>query len=72
MLSRSPFFIVDLIRSDYRFKNPEKSITSRSRSTIFLKKVFFFKKKMEERDPWAAFGSKKFPFPNRKRSKKIC
>ena len=26
---------------------------------------------MEERDPWAAFGSKKFPFPNRKRSKKI-
>ena len=26
------------------------------------------KKKMEERDPWAAFGSKKFPFPNRKMS----
>ena len=23
---------------------------------------------MEERDPWAAFGSKKFPFPNRKKS----
>ena len=66
MLSRSGFFIVDLIQSDYRFKNPEKSITSRSRS-----KIFFFQKKMEERDPWAAFGSKKFPFPNRKSSKKI-
>ena len=26
---------------------------------------------MEERDPWAAFGSKKFPFPNRKRSKNL-
>ena len=32
---------------------------------------FFFQKKMEEKDPWAAFGSKKFPFPNRKTSKKI-
>ena len=76
MLSRSGFFIVDLIRSDYRFKNPEKSITSRSRSDLifffFQKNMdFFFQKKMEERDPWAAFGSKKFPFPNRKSSKKI-
>ena len=64
--------IFDLIRSDYRFKNPEKSISSRSRSTIFLKKnkkYFSLGKKTEERNPWAALGSNKFPFPKRKMSK---
>ena len=69
VLSRSPFFIFDLIRSDYRFKNPEKSITSRSRSTKNFKIFFLRKKKTEERNPWAALGSNKFPFPKRKMSK---
>ena len=36
-----------------------------------IKKKKFLEKKMEERNPWAAFGSKKFPFPKRKMSEKI-